>query len=1002
MQEGSLSLTPSFRIFYLRLLGFCFLYFSSVAGTQAECPVQLSQQRVVVRYNGSVAVNCNTSITHKGMGWEASEGAVPMTRDKMITWRVSHLTEWDIEPFCFINHEEQCQVQLLVTIYKTPDSVSISIVDHSGPMIEGQQYKLQCDVHDVAPVQNLTVKWYKGQTLLDKTTFTEDSKTPLNETATLLIRPDRADDGAQYSCAAELELGAEGPQPPPNKTSESLSFTVYFKPIIDENKLPSIVPVFRGYPEVLVCEAEGNPKPTISWILGTNVIVYNETLTISESTPEHVYCIADNSAGRTTRQVNVSIQDISISTVSHTGPMIAGEWYELQCFIQNVVFKIVDVRWYKLNQINVTETIKTPANLTYKVRIRPDRADDGAQFWCEAKLEAKGPQRYSTMSSDHLSITVHSKPIIDENKLPSIVPVFRGNPEVLVCEAEGNPKPTISWILGTNVIVYNETLTISESTPEHVYCVANNSVGRTTRQVNVSIQDISISTVSHTGPMIAGEWYELQCFIQNVVFKIVDVRWYKLNQINVTETIKTPANLTYKVRIRPDRADDGAQFWCEAKLEAKGPQRYSTMSSDHLSITVHFKPIIDENKLPSIVPVFRGYPEVLVCEAEGNPKPTISWILGTNVIVYNESLTISESTPEHVYCVANNSVGRTTRQVNVSIQAKPIIDENKLPSIVPVFRGYPEVLVCEAEGNPKPTISWILGTNVIVYNETLTISESTPEHVYCVANNSAGRTTRQVNVSIQDISISTVSHTGPMIAGEWYELQCFIQNVVFKIVDVRWYKLNQINVTETIKTPANLTYKVRIRPDRADDGAQFWCEAKLEAKGPQRYSTMSSDHLSITVHFKPIIDENKLPSIVPVFRGNPEVLVCEAEGNPKPTISWILGTNVIVYNETLTISESTPEHVYCVANNSAGRTTRQVNVVLKEDYLPLIAGLIAVTVVFISVIFIFIYSIYYKTAKMGRYSLKDAKPSAQNENIAQNGKHSPIPMKKLSQSDILA
>uniref|UniRef100_A0A8C2DWR7 Ig-like domain-containing protein n=1 Tax=Cyprinus carpio TaxID=7962 RepID=A0A8C2DWR7_CYPCA len=741
MQEGSLCPTTSFRIFYLRLLGFCFLYFSSVAGTQAECPVQLSQQRVVVRYNGSVAVNCNTSITHKGMGWEASEGGVPMTRDKMITWRVSHLTEWDIEPFCYINHEEQCQVQLLVTIYKTPDSVSISIVDHSGPMIEGQQYELQCDVHDVAPVQYLTVKWYKGQTLINQNTFTEDSKTPGNKTATLQIRPDRADDGAQYSCAAELELGAEGPQPPPNKTSESLSFTVYSKPIIDENKLPSIVPVFRGNPEVLVCEAEGNPKPTISWILGTNVIVYNETLTISESTPEHVYCIADNSAGRTTRQVNVSIQDISISTVSHTGPMIAGEWYELQCFIQNVVFKIVDVRWYKLNQINVTETIKTPANLTYKVRIRPDRADDGAQFWCEAKLEAKGPQRYSTMSSDHLSITVHSKPIIDENKLPSIVPVFRGNPEVLVCEAEGNPKPTISWILGTNVIVYNETLTISESTPEHVYCMANNSVGSTTRQVNVSIQDISISTVSHTGPMIAGEWYELQCFIQNVVFKIVDVRWYKLNQINVTETIKTPANLTYKVRIRPDRADDGAQFWCEAKLEAKGPQRYSTMSSDHLSITVHFKPIINENKLPSIVPVFRGYPEVLVCEAEGHPKPTIS---------------------------------------------------------------------------------------------------------------------------------------------------------------------------------------------------------------------------------------------------------------------WILGTNVIVYNETLTISESTPEHVYCVANNSAGRTTRQVNVVLKEDYLPLIAGLIAVTVVFISVIFIFIYSIYYKTAKMGRYSLKDAKPSAQNGNIAQNGKHSPIPMKKLSQSDILA
>uniref|UniRef100_A0A671SRI5 Hemicentin-1-like n=1 Tax=Sinocyclocheilus anshuiensis TaxID=1608454 RepID=A0A671SRI5_9TELE len=261
-----------------------------LTGTKAECPVQLNQKSVVVRYGGSVAVNCSASVPHKGMGWEASEGAVTMTRDSLITWRVSNLIEWDIQPFCYINHEKQCQVELPVTIYKTPDSVSISIVNHRGPMIEGKQYELQCDVHDVAPVQNLTVKWYKGQTLLNQTTFTENSKTPLNIVTTLLIRPDRADDGAQYRCEAELELGAEGPQPPPKETSDPLNITVYW------------------YPEVLVCEAEGNPKPTISWSLGSNVIVYNETLTISESTPEYVYCDANNSVGRTIRQVNVSIQ----------------------------------------------------------------------------------------------------------------------------------------------------------------------------------------------------------------------------------------------------------------------------------------------------------------------------------------------------------------------------------------------------------------------------------------------------------------------------------------------------------------------------------------------------------------------------------------------------------------------------------------------------------------------------------------------------------------------
>ncbi|XP_059414659.1 cell adhesion molecule 1-like [Carassius carassius] len=328
------------QLFYGLVYFSTVLLFVTLTGAQAECPVQLSHQRVVVRYKGSVAVNCSTQVTHKGIGWEASEGAVPKTRDSLITWRVSHLTEWDIHPFCFINYERQCIIELPVTIYKTPDSVSISIVKHTGPMIEGQQYELQCDVHDVAPVQYLTVKWYKGQTLLNQTTFTEDSRTPVNVNTTLLIRPVRADDGAQYRCDAELDLGAEGPQPPPKETSDSLYITVYSKPIINETKLPSIVPVFRGYSEELVCEAEGNPKPTIIWILGTNDIVYNETLTISESTPEYVSCVAENSAGRMTRQVKVFIQENYI-------PRILGIIAAVVVAISVIIFIYIYLIFYK-------------------------------------------------------------------------------------------------------------------------------------------------------------------------------------------------------------------------------------------------------------------------------------------------------------------------------------------------------------------------------------------------------------------------------------------------------------------------------------------------------------------------------------------------------------------------------------------------------------------------------------------------------------------------------
>lgn len=69
---------------------------------------------------------------------------------------------------------------------------------------------------------------------------------------------------------------------------------------------------------------------------------------------------------------------------------------------------------------------------------------------------------------------------------------------------------------------------------------------------------------------------------------------------------------------------------------------------------------------------------------------------------------------------------------------------------------------------------------------------------------------------------------------------------------------------------------------------------------------------------------------------------------------------------------------------------------LAEDYLPLIAGFVAVTVVAISIVFLFIYSIYYKNTKMRRYSLKNPKLDTPSSNVAHNGWDMQFPMTKLS------
>ncbi|XP_035602191.1 LOW QUALITY PROTEIN: intercellular adhesion molecule 1-like [Oncorhynchus keta] len=199
--------------------------------THASCPVELNPPRVVVRYGDSVSVNCTSSTDPEGMGWEeVTFGGIGLQENvSFVTWTVGSLMDWTIEPKCYINlqNESQCTEILPVILYKTPDSVSISPLSHSGPMMEGKEYQLQCDIQNIAPLQNLVVRWYKGNETIETQTFNDSTKELVNMSSTITITHRRYEGEVEYRCEAELDLGPEEPKPTA-LSSKPLNVTVYY------------------------------------------------------------------------------------------------------------------------------------------------------------------------------------------------------------------------------------------------------------------------------------------------------------------------------------------------------------------------------------------------------------------------------------------------------------------------------------------------------------------------------------------------------------------------------------------------------------------------------------------------------------------------------------------------------------------------------------------------------------------------------------------------------
>ncbi|KAK2833281.1 hypothetical protein Q5P01_017170 [Channa striata] len=285
-------------------LMFCMFY--SVSGE--GCSLILKPSRVVVAFGEPVSVSCEATRPVRVLGWESVISATHTQQDLSVHWKVDSLIDWIEEPICygvFFTAPRQCEEKLNLVLYKTPDSISIRPVNHTGPMTEGKEYQLLCEVQNIAPVQYLTLRWYRGQTEVYNHSFSDlTSSSPVQVSSTLIITPTKAENGAQYRCVAELDLGPEGPQPPPAVTSEPLNASVYFPPMFLSPE-PEVLDLIVGAEITLNCTATGNPTPVYSWLSSHPVqerIENEAVLTSSTLIPGAYTCIASNTLEKKSKQ----------------------------------------------------------------------------------------------------------------------------------------------------------------------------------------------------------------------------------------------------------------------------------------------------------------------------------------------------------------------------------------------------------------------------------------------------------------------------------------------------------------------------------------------------------------------------------------------------------------------------------------------------------------------------------------------------------------------------
>ncbi|NXA40370.1 IGS10 protein, partial [Eudromia elegans] len=371
--------------------------------------------------------------------------------------------------------------------------------------------------------------------------------------------------------------------------------------------------------------------------------------------------------------------------------------------------------------------------------------------------------------------------------------VQAGDTALLDCEAVGDPKPKIFWLLPSSDMISfsrdryllhaNGSLSVTRvkllDAGEYT-CVARNPGGDDTKLYKVdvvskppTINGLHANKTTMKVTAVRHAKKQIDCRAEGT--PTPQIMWVMPDNIFLTAPYYGSRITVHKngtLEIRNLRLSDTADFTCVARNDGG-----ESVLVVQLQVLEMLRRPMFKNPFNEKVIAKPGKTNVLNCSVDGNPPPEISWMLPNGtwfpggirsarfLTGSNGTLTIYNTGSEDAgkyRCAARNKVGYIEKLVVLELGRKPSI---LVPPQGPVkgIGGELLSLHCLSEGSPKPSTAWtvpsglvldrprVSGKYVLLANGTLLIraASSHDQGTYvCTARNAAGDASVSVAVAV--------------------------------------------------------------------------------------------------------------------------------------------------------------------------------------------------------------------------------------------------------------